>query len=428
MNKMKLLLSLAIPVLLLQDAQAQSSRLTAQAHWTHNGAEFKRTDSTSYTYLSTVRGGDLVNLLKFDEGTTWTYVMGDTQNNSMRWLQEFDASNNLSTNVEQQWDMMLMTWVNTWKYIYTYNTNGSKNAVIKQHWDGTSAWITDSRNAYTYNAAGKLAQDDFQTWDGISAYTTVSYKQYNYDAAGNLTNETWRDMVASVPTFTNRIDYTYTAANKLETTTNGTWNGVSWDNVDMTTNVYDAATGNRTSSLHSIFSGTTFVNDMLHLYSSFSGSNPMTETVQTWDTAGTGSWSDTYRFAYTYNSNGKLTSATRKSYDISIPGWVNVLGDTKANYYYGSFVSVKNVSNNGGTAKLYPVPAQSMLNIELNWNHAQAATVTIADMQGRVISTTNVAAAQSKVSVSVADLADGIYMVNISGAEGQIVKQIAVTH
>ena len=67
MNKMKLLLTLAIPVVVLsQDAQAQSTRLTAQAHWTHNGAEFKRFDSTAYNYLSTSRGGDLKSLLKFD--------------------------------------------------------------------------------------------------------------------------------------------------------------------------------------------------------------------------------------------------------------------------------------------------------------------------------------------------------------------------
>ncbi len=427
MNKMKLLLTLAAPVLLAQAAQAQSSRLTAQAHWTHNGAEFKRTDSTSYSYLSTARGGDLNSLLKFDEGTTWSYVMGDTQNNSKRWIQEFDANNNLTTSVEQNWDMMLMSWANTWKYIHTYNTNNSKATTIKQHWDGSSAWITDSKNTYTYNISGKLELDQYSLWDGVSAYVAESQKTYYYDASGNMINQTWLDWAGTSPVFTNRVNYTYTASNKLKTTTNGTWSTAAWVDNDMYTNEYDTS-GNRVSNLHSISNGTVFVNDVMSIYSGFTGGNPANETVQTWDTAGAGSWSDTYHYTYTYNSNGKLTSGTRQSYDLSIPGWVNAFGDTKANYYYGTFVSVKNVSNNGGTATLYPVPAQNKLNIDLSWKTTQAATVIIADMAGRVVMTANVAAGQTSVSLNVADLAAGIYMVNINGAEGQIVKQIAVAH
>lgn len=426
MNKMKLLLTLAAPALLFQAAQAQSSRLTAQAHWIHNGAEFKRYDSTAYNYLSTSRGGDLNSQLKFDEGTSWIFVMGDTQNNNQRWIQEFDANNNLTTSVEQNWDMVLMTWANTFKSIYTYNANNTKATMIRQHWDGTSSWITDSKNTYSYNAAGKMEQDQYATWDG-TAYTLQSDVTYYYDAAGNKINETGRDWSTTTPVYTNRINYTYTTSNKLKTLTNGNWSGTAWTDVDMYTHEYDT-TGNKVSTLHSIWNGTAFQNSQLSLYSSFTGGNAASETVQMWDTTGTGSWKDTYHFAHTYNSNGKLTSSTRQSYDMSIPGWVSASGDTKTNYYYGTFVSVKSVSNNGGTATLFPVPAESTLNIQLNWNRAQASTVIIADMQGRVVKTTSVAAGQNNISFNVADLADGIYMVNISGAEGQIVKQIAVAH
>lgn len=425
MNKMKLLLTLAAPAMLIQAAQAQSSRLTAQAHWIHNGAEFKRYDSTAYNYLSTSRGGDLNSQLKFDEGTSWIFVMGDTQNNNQRWIQEFDASNNLTTSVEQNWDMVLMTWANTFKSIYTYNANNTKATMIRQHWDGTSAWITDSKNTYSYNAAGKLEQDQYATWDG-TAYTLQSDVTYYYDAAGNKINETGRDWSTTTPVYTNRINYTYNTSNKLKTLTNGNWSGTAWTDVDMYTHEYDTA-GNKVSTLHSIWNGTAFQNERLSIYASFTGGNPATETVQMWDTTGTGSWKDTYHYTNTYN-NGKLASSTRQSYDNSIPGWVSASGDTKANYYYGTFVSVKSVSNNGGTATLFPVPAESMLNIQLNWNRAQAATVIIADMQGRVVKTTSVAAGQNNISFNVADLADGIYMVNINGAEGQIVKQIAVAH
>ncbi len=433
MNKMKLLLTLAIPVVVLsQDAQAQSSRLTAAANWTHNGAEFKRNDSTAYNYMSTSRGGDLNKLLKFDDATNWSYVMGDTQNNNLRWVQEFDASNNLVTKVSQEWDpLFTFSWVNKFKYIYSYNSANKKTSMVTQHWDGTSAWLTDSKNVYTYNAAGQLSYDQFQLWDGIAVYTPSSQVTYYYDAAGNKINETANTFLATTPptpVYTTQVNYTFSASNKMLTSTSSTWNGVGWDNTEMTTNTYDS-TGNRTTQLHQTFDGTAFVNDMLHIYSSFSGGNAHAETAQTWDTTGSGSWADKYKYAYTYNSFGQLTSATRQSNDISV-GWTYTFGDTKSNYYYGSYVSsVKSISSVGGTANLYPVPAQGMINIDMTWNQAQAATVTIADMQGRVVRSINVPSAVNQHTVvCVGDFANGIYLVKINGTDGQIVKQIVVAH
>jgi hypothetical protein len=428
MNKTKLLLTLAIPVLICQDTQAQS-RLTAAADWTHNGAEFIRTDSTSYNYFSTVRGGDLKNQLKFDNASKWTFE-GDTLNNNSRWVQEFDAANRLTTRVSQWWDGMIsFTWINQFKYIYTYNSAGSLATKITQHWDGTSAWITDSKNVYTYNAANQLSYDQFQVWDGVSSYVAASQITYYYDASGNIINETSNDFISSTPVFTAKVDYTYNSANKMLTANHATWNGAGWDNTEMYTHTYDTS-NRRTTSLHQNFDGTAYVNDMLMLFSDFSGSNAMTEIDQMWDTTGMGSWNDTYKFAYTYNGNGQLTSATRQSNDISV-GWTNTSGDTKANYYYGAFVSsVKSVSNTGGTVSMFPVPAQNTVNINVNWNTPQTSTVIVSDMAGRVVKTVSVPyGANQFANMSVAELANGNYMVNIVGStEGRVVKQIVVAH
>lgn len=427
MNKTKLLLTLALPVLMAPNTQAQS-RLTAQAHRTHNGAEFMRADSTSYNYMSSTRGGDLKNQLKFDNATMWVYL-ADTLTNNMRWVQEFDAANRLTTNVSQSWDgMVTMSWVNQFRNLYTYNAAGKIATMITQHWDGTSAWITDSRNEYTYNAANQLSFDQFQTWDGISAYVPSSQVTYYYDAAGNVINETSNAFVSSTPVFTAKTDYTYNTANKALTVTNSSWNGAGWDVVDMYTNTYDTS-NRRTSQLHQNHDGTALVNDMLKLYSDFSGANPMTEINQTWDTAGTGSWNDMYKFAHTYNSGGQLTSSTRQSNDISI-GWTYALGDTRANYYYSSFTSVKNVSNNGGTATMFPVPVQSTLNITVNWNTPQSSTIAVTDMMGRTVKTMAVPYGTSVFTTLPAEgLAAGNYLVTITGAtEGRIVKQVVVAH
>ncbi len=427
MNKMKLLLTLAIPVLLSQDTQAQSSRLTAQAHWMHNGAEFKLNDSTAYNYFSTTRGGDLNHQLNFDDATNWSYTMGDTQNNNMRYVQEFDANNNLTVKVSQEWDAVsTFSWVNKWKNIYTYNSSNMLVSMVVQHWDGTSAWITDSKNVYQYNAANQLYQDQYQLWDGISSYVNSSQITYYYDIDGNMINSTGVQFVGGAPVFTTQVNYTFNSDKKELTATHSMWNGASWDNTEKFTNTYDSAS-NRLTRLHQTYDGTGFVNDMLDLYSNFDGSNPQQQITQMWDTTGGGFWADTYKYALTYNANGQLTSSSRQSNDISI-GWTNTFGDTKDNYYYGTYVSVKSVSNHGGTANMYPVPAESLLNIDLNWNVSQASTLTISDMQGRVIKTQSIPAAKNFVSVSVADFATGIYTVRLNGTDGQIVKQIVVSH
>lgn len=427
MNKMKLLLTLAIPVLLSQELQAQSSRLTAQANWTHNGAEFMRNDSSSYTYLSTARGGDLNHTLKFDESVNWSFVMGDTLNNNTRQLQEFDANNNITTRVTQTWDAVSGSWANQFKYIYTYGTGNRKESMVTQHWDGTSAWVTDSKNVYTYNVANQLTIDKYTVWDGVSSYVDVSEATYYYDASGNLINETDLSLMPST-VYTTKKDYTYNAANKMLTSTSAAWDGATWVNTEMTTNTYDTS-NMLTSMLHQNWDGVAFANDMLHLYSNFNASgSPMTEIVQTWNTSGSGSWDDLYNYSYTYNGNNQMATSVRQSMDISI-GWTYTFGDTKANYYYGSFVSVKNVSNNGGTANFFPVPAQNQLNIELNWNQAQTSTVILSDMQGRTLSTMSLpSATKFNATLPVGHLANGIYTVRINGAEGQIVKQIVVSH
>jgi hypothetical protein len=329
--------------------------------------------------------------------------------------------------VSQKWDAPTTAWVNEFKYIYTYTSTGKVATMVIQHWDGTSAWITDSKNVYTYNAANQLSYDQFQLWDGISAYVPSKQVTYYYDMAGNVINETNNDFVSSTPVFTSKKDYTYNTANKMLTATHSTWNGAGWDNTEMFTHTYDTS-NRKTSELHQNYDGTAFVNDMIKLYSDYTGANAATEIDQMWDTAGTGSWKDTYKYSYTYNTGGQLTSATRQSNDISI-GWTNVMGDTKANYYYGTFTSVKDVRANGGTANLFPVPAQNAVTISIKWNEAQSSTITVTDMLGRPVVTRSLNAGTTEATISVSELAAGNYLVNINGANGaSVVKQIVVAH
>src|SRR4051812_12204043 len=112
MNRKQLLFTLAIPMILSQSAQAQtiSSRLLAQAHLSSDGAAFHKQDSTVYNYLSNARGGDLNTTLKFDNSTSWFFLDDTTMTNNQNVIQEFDASNNITSNVQQAWSGS--AWIN----------------------------------------------------------------------------------------------------------------------------------------------------------------------------------------------------------------------------------------------------------------------------------------------------------------------------
>jgi hypothetical protein len=76
------------------------------------------------------------------------------------------------------------------------------------------------------------------------------------------------------------------------------------------------------------------------------------------------------------------------------------------------------------------VPAQSTLNITVNWNIAQGSTITVTDMTGRIVKTLPVPSGKSVFTTLPVDgLTAGNYLVTITGAvEGNIVKQVTVAH
>lgn len=430
MKRKMLLLTLAIPVILCNKVQAQtSSRLIADAHWASNGATFMPVDSTGYTY-SAGRGGDLTHTMKYDNSTTWVY---DTAfHNSWYYIQSFDASNNITSRIAQFWDGT--TWVLYSNTLYSYNSSNMMTSMILQSWNGSS-WAPVSQNLYSYNTANKLVIDQYQVWSSLTmSFEASSQKTYYYDASGNRINETDQTYVSSVPIYTSQWAYTYSGTNQLLTTTYNTWSGSGWDPISMTTNTYDS-TGNMTNQLYQLYDamGAVWVNNTLHIYSGFtSGHMPTMDIEQHWDATGGGSWVNFMQFINTYNSFDQLTSRTGTSWNI-VGVFEYALGDPMNRYHYATYTpgtsSVNTVAVAGGEASIYPVPVQNVLNIDLNWDNAQAASIAICDMQGKVVKQWNTpATTEYKGTVDMGNMSAGVYFVKINSTMGQIVKQIVVAH
>jgi len=434
MNKRNLLFTLAIPVLLCQNAQAQTAtRLIAQSDYTHDGAMFKASDSTSYKFTSDKRGGDMSHTHKYDNATQFYYQGDSMYVNSQYTTQDFDANNNISSTTTQYWSGT--AWVLSSRTLFTYTSSNKIATRIDQYWGGTS-WVPQTKNVYTYDAKDLLQLDQYQIWNGLTLkFDNYSTKTYTYDAVTNkLLNQTDQDVYSGSPVYTQQYVYTYTTDTQLLTSSYNTWSS-GWVNVNMYTNTYDVA-HNRTSQLYQVYNtGTSAWENVTYMiYSSFTAAHmPQSEIDQYWNTSSGGSWVNTMQRTYTYNSNNQMTSSIGKSWNV-VGVFEYAVGDPMANYYYGTYgtstLNVNSILNANGTADMFPVPASDMLHINLKWNTAQASTIAIYDMTGRMVTPLmNVpSATEYHTALSVNTLAAGTYVVKINGTDGQIVKQIVVAN
>jgi hypothetical protein len=77
----------------------------------------------------------------------------------------------------------------------------------------------------------------------------------------------------------------------------------------------------------------------------------------------------------------------------------------------------------------YPNPANENINLVMEMDNAMTATVNLLDIQGRVVTTRNIAASLSVTeSISVSDLANGIYTLQVITEKGISTQKITVAH
>ncbi len=86
--------------------------------------------------------------------------------NKYHTIYEYLPATSLKTKEEnQEWNLQLEGWTNTWRSIYNYNTENILEGYLMDVWDG-SGWITWSMENYSYDENGNLDTLLAQNWDG----------------------------------------------------------------------------------------------------------------------------------------------------------------------------------------------------------------------------------------------------------------------
>lgn len=447
MKRMKLLFTLALSALMLQNVQAQSganrtssittiSRLTGIGDYVNNGAGFYVSDSTLFVY-SNGRGGDLTHVMKYDNENYFVYNNSDslfdpnTEN-----TQVFDASFNISSNVKQIWSGVTTGWVPQTKYLYFYDVTNSMTSQIYQNWNsGSGSWISASKNDYTYTTSGgQLFSNINSVWNAGVGFVQTSEMIYSYDVHGNLIQELDNSNSGTSWLPVQEWVYTYNSANQPLTKTFDNWNGGGYVHQYRYSYSYDSLSHNLLSTLYQTYNvdSATWVNSFLSLYSNFDGANPQTQEDRTWnDTVLGGSWMPNKLWAFTYNSYFQMTSRVGTSYNVTLPGYENAAGDPLTYYHYETVEvnAVNNVAATNCQVSVFPIPAQNMLHISVNAEAAVSYDIAILDMTGRIVRSwkTNTTASYT-TTVPTDNLATGNYFVKISSSNGQTIQQFNVIH
>ncbi len=220
----------------------------------------------------------------------------------------------------QAW--VVNAWVNSFRYTYTYNTDGDRTQEIREIWQSNN-WVNQMRIAYTYIAIGIASGSFWELWQMSqwvnyqrSTYTYnallltavlweywqtsqwVNYYQYLYyhDKSDRVIEYVVQQWIASAWVNSYRYLYAYFTGTLLSEFLYQRWISEAWVNFQRETTTYK--NGLRTQVLSQDWSGSAWVNAYLYLYTYGVTNLLLTYLVQEWITD---AWYDYWDEWYYYD-------------------------------------------------------------------------------------------------------------------------------
>lgn len=308
---------------------------------------------------------------------------------------EYDSMGSLTAQVMQSY--IAGNWENVTRLEYTYDPAHNITSITNMVWNG-STWDNNSRNVYYYNFLNKVTSSLVQAWNiGTMQWdNTEHYIYYSHDNNVTVDSVYYQEMVA-----------------------------MNW--VTITKDMY-ANDGNNDAIAHWHYSGgilmwaDSTVYDGMH--------NMTSQTHMVWDTTSM-MLVNTKQYNWAYNAAGQPVTYLSASWDNS-GLWIYNNTDMMTAYYYSvdTNLHVAAIANsNIADMQLYPVPAQNVLNLNMTWNQPEAFTVTILDVQGRVLRQwAEPATASYTKTIPVMDLASGNYFISVKNSTTNAARQFSVVH
>jgi hypothetical protein len=308
----------------------------------------------------------------------------------------FDASDHLIADSLYSWNGSSSSWQGSYTDSFTYDAHGNLT-IDKQmaYWSSTSTWADNQKVYYYYNTSNSL--DSTNTWYKLSGGTTwnlVNRHRYIYDAHNNLVADSSLDPDGSGGWTVDKLNFfTYTGANDIS---------------KIITYLYTVA---------NIYSRELYTYDTHH--------NNLTDTLSLYD-AGSSGYLYYKLNTYTYNSDNFVLIHDAYTWQGSLK-WFG--GMSEQNYYepYSAVPTVPALS--AGHILLYPSPANTVMNIDMNFDEPQKGSIAIYDISGRLYLQWQFnSTANYHQSISVSQLPAGNYVLRTHSNGAQYVQRFTVVH
>lgn len=325
-------------------------------------------------------------------------------------------------------------YTNVSKQYYEYDTAGNMVKRTELTWTNNT-WVDQAKYEYVF-VNGLKTEYSQSSWEAsIGAYQDRAKWIYSYDTANRLTMTVYQRYTKDIEALQDFSRNLYIINEK------GTW-------VHEFTEVWDAAsnTWNKTRQVKK-------VNDTM-------GRRYM-DSIEYWYPA-TNEWVRHTLWEYLYDANGNPTHATLMNWDKDRSEYINFMrevlgfnafnqvthyqgdtwndvteiwgyqgGDQKIEYYYELYTPELNLKDipkiEVADFKLYPVPANNTLNIEVKWAEAKDFYITITSLQGHPVSSWKANGAKHYITqIPLDNMANGNYFISINNGTGSITKQFTI--
>lgn len=375
----------------------------------------------------------------------------DNANNFIsRVLNSYDASDNLIEALNQDWSA---GWVNDFRDTFAFDSYNNLTLQENHQWN-ISQWVRAGgyRYFYTYNAGGKILTKLTVSWNTSTlVWDTVSRIIHSYNGndqviqtigeSYNLSSGAWE--------LNSKRDYIYNASFANTQTTDYLWSGTQWVNNTQLINITwstwtgDVNTSDPLNYIYQLWSGSAWTNfnRLTYTYDTFGSVVQFTELYvsgnwrndarlsefydnqynytgirsESWNIF-TSAWDTSYEYKYlhTYDANNAITETIYQEYNVSGHVFEN---DSRT--VYSDFILLdvtENAAAGHSPANMYPNPVADFADVMVPSGNHHLFRYQIYNSAGEMVK----AGAEEKNNFRIhrEGLAEGLYLLLISGAEG----------
>ncbi len=370
---------------------------------------------------------DSTNHCYMEKGYSWDYIHQKWNLNG-RTLRFYDSLNQLNRFENYSWYSSTNTWQAYEQFRYQYNSNGLLSQKIQASgFNINTTWEDEYRRDYVYNSGAKIDTVFIYKYDSlISNWRFLNITVNTYDSIGNIINSIGQ-LKDSLGNFydVSRYFYKYNASNYLtlfssEYISSITNKWVGWWKYRL----YYDANNNVTSHWGFDYDTTNQTWDSLRVYSADFESSLSNQDIiiPRHNHLFNGSMNLDEFYPLMKQSNNAL-----KHYSIYTQDYFS--GVYYQEYYYTFYYSAvdASISNQAIESQItiYPNPAKSILNIEIQNLNNELGIIEIYDIQGRKFysfsSSTN-----ETIQIDVSQLKSGLYFIKYNSNQQTSISKFVI--